>query len=128
MLVALGTIAAQQASATQATSKYVTLLLYYCHTHPDAKVCYHARDFYLGNTAYVRPTMPNNGVILNTSTIMLNVMAFASKAECGALFKNTKEVVSLRTTLYEIGHPQPPTPVEVDNSSKLSSKIPNPWT
>ena len=87
MLVALGTIAAQQANATQATSKYLTSLLYYCHTHPDAKVRYHASDmilhihsdasynfdaksrsragghYYLGNTASVRPTMPNNGAI-----------------------------------------------------------------
>ena len=42
MLVALRTIASQQAIATQATSKYVTHLLYYCHTHPNAKLCYHA--------------------------------------------------------------------------------------
>ena len=94
MLVALGTIAAQQASATQATSRYVTHLLDYCHKHPDAKVRYHASDmilhihsdasynfeakarrwavghFYLGNTASVLPTMQNNGSILNTSTIM----------------------------------------------------------
>ena len=47
MLVALGTIADQQASATQATSKYVTYLLDYYHTHPDAKVCYHASDMIL---------------------------------------------------------------------------------
>ena len=45
VLVALRTIAPQQ--ATQATSKYVTHLLYYCHTHPDAKVHYHASDMIL---------------------------------------------------------------------------------
>ena len=44
MLLALGTITAQQASATQATSRYVTHLLDYYHTHPDAKVSYHASD------------------------------------------------------------------------------------
>ena len=118
-------------------------LLYYCNIHPEAKVCYHASDmilyihsdtsynsearaqsragghFYLGNNASVRPTMHNNGSILNTSTIMLNVMAFASKAECGALFKNTKEAVALRTTIKKMGHPQPPTTVKVDNSTAV---------
>ena len=63
--------------------------------------------------------MHNNGAILNTSTIMRNVMASASEAEYGALFKNTKEAVSLRTTLHEIGNPQPPTPIEVDNSTAV---------
>ena len=132
MLVALGTIAAQQASATQATSRYVTHLLDYCHTHPDAKVRYHASDmilhihsdasynseakarsragghFYLGNTTSVHPTMHNNVAILNTYIIMHNVMASASEAECGTLFNNTKEAVYLRTTLHKTGHHQPP--------------------
>ena len=131
MSVALGTIAAQQASATQVTTKYVTHLLYYCHTHPGAKVHYHASDmilhihsdasynseakarswdgghFYLGKTESVRPTMHNNGAILNTSTIVRNVMASTSEAECGALSNNTNKAVSLRTTLHEMVHPQP---------------------
>ena len=131
MLVALGRIVAQQASATQATSKYMTHLLDYCHTHPDAKVRYHDSDmilhihidasynseakarsragghFYLGNTTSVRPTMHNNEAILNTSTIMRNVIASASEAEFGALFNNTKEAVALNTTLHEMVHPQP---------------------
>ena len=143
ILVALGTIAAQQSIATQTTSKCVNHLLDYCHTHPDAKLLYHASDmilhinsdasynseskarsraggyFYLGNTASVRPTMHNNGSILNSSTIMLNAMESASEAECRALFNNTKEAVALRTTLHEMGHPQPPTPVEVYNSTAV---------
>ena len=47
---------------------------------------------------------------------MRNVIASASEAECGTLFNNTKEAVSLRTTLHKMGHPQPPTPIKVDNS------------
>ena len=143
MLVALGTIAVQQSIATQTTSKCVNHLLDYCHTHLDAKLHYHAfymilhihsnasynseakarsrsgGHFYLGNTASIRPRIINNGAILNTSTIMRNFMASASEAEYGALFNNTKESVSLRTTLHEMGHPQPPTPVEVDNSTAV---------
>ena len=44
MLVPLGMIAAQQYIATQTTSKYLNHLLDYCHTHPDAKLRYHASD------------------------------------------------------------------------------------
>ena len=129
MLLALGMITAQQSITIQTTSKCVNQLLHYCHTYPDAKLRYHASDmilhihseasynseakaqsrtggrFYLGNTASVRPTMHNNGAILNTSTIMRNFMASASEAECWALFDNTKEAISLCTTLHEMGHP-----------------------
>ena len=141
--MALGKIAAQQSIATQTTYNCVNHLLDYCHTHPDAKLCYHPSDmilhihsdasynseskaqsragvhFYLGNTASIRLTMINNVAILNTSTIMRNVMASASEAECGALFNNIKEAVSIRTTLPKMGHPQPPTPVKVDNSTAV---------
>ena len=75
--------------------------------------------FYLGNTASIRPRIINNGAILNTSTIMRNFMASASEAKCGALFNNTKEAVSIRTTLHKMGHPQTPTPAEVDNSTAI---------
>ena len=93
------------------------------HIHSDASYISEAKErsqaggiVYLGNIASVCPTMLNNGAILIMYTIVRNVMAFASEAECGALFKNTKEAVALRTTLHKMGHPQPPTPVEVDIS------------
>jgi hypothetical protein len=46
---------------------------------------------------------------------MQNVMSLAAEAECCALFNNTKDGVAFRNTLAEMGHPQPPTPVQVDN-------------
>jgi hypothetical protein len=143
LLVALGTIAAQQTRATVHTAKLLSQLLDYCHTHPDATIRYHASDmilhihsdasynseakarsragghFYLGQTASTNPTMRNNGAILNTSTVMRNVLSSASESECGALFNNTKDAVALRNTLHEMGHHQPPTPVEVDNSTAV---------
>eukprot|EP00957_Ditylum_brightwellii_P164854 12551165-Ditylum_brightwellii.AAC.1 len=42
-------------------------------------------------------------------------MASAAEAELGALFKNAKEAVALRTMLQELGHQQPATPIQVDN-------------
>eukprot|EP00957_Ditylum_brightwellii_P105094 8010170-Ditylum_brightwellii.AAC.1 len=47
---------------------------------------------------------------------MCNVMASAAEAELGTLFENAKEVVALRTMLQELGHQQPATPIQVDNS------------
>jgi hypothetical protein len=38
MLTAIGSIAMQQASATQATMQAITQLLNYCATHPEAAV------------------------------------------------------------------------------------------
>eukprot|EP00957_Ditylum_brightwellii_P154382 11748065-Ditylum_brightwellii.AAC.1 len=46
---------------------------------------------------------------------MHNVMASAVEAELGALFKNGKEAVALRTTLQELGHQQLATLIQVDN-------------
>eukprot|EP00957_Ditylum_brightwellii_P065490 4967701-Ditylum_brightwellii.AAC.1 len=43
-------------------------------------------------------------------------MASAAEAELGALFENAKEAVALRTTLQKLGHQQPVTPVQVDDS------------
>ena len=44
-------------------------------------------------------------------------MSSAAEAECGAVFENTTDAVPLRTTLDEMGHKQPPTPIQVDNST-----------
>ena len=46
-------------------------------------------------------------------------MASAAEAELGALFLNCKEAVTIRITLEEMGHYQPPNPVQVDNSTAL---------
>eukprot|EP00957_Ditylum_brightwellii_P114484 8729080-Ditylum_brightwellii.AAC.1 len=43
-------------------------------------------------------------------------MASAAEAELDALFENAKEVVALRTMLQELGHQQPATSIQVDNS------------
>ena len=45
------------------------------------------------------------------------VVSSAAEAETAGLFSNMKEATALRTALEEMGHPQPPTPVQVDNST-----------
>jgi hypothetical protein len=39
-----------------------------------------------------------------------------AEAEIGALFYNAKEAAWLRTTLEDMGHPQPPTTIHTDNT------------
>jgi hypothetical protein len=40
-----------------------------------------------------------------------------AEADIGAVFLNAKEVTVIRTTLEELGHPHPPTPLETDNTT-----------
>eukprot|EP00957_Ditylum_brightwellii_P001892 145292-Ditylum_brightwellii.AAC.1 len=68
--------------------------------------------FYLSN---IQPHHMNRPLLV-LSQIICNVMASAAEAELGALFKNAKEAVALRTTLRELGHQQPVTSIQVDNS------------
>ena len=46
-------------------------------------------------------------------------MALAVEAEYGALFLNDQSAVPIRTTIIEMHHPQPPTPVQVKNSGAV---------
>ena len=59
----------------------------------------------------------NNGAVLNTAQIMRNVMPSAAAAEIGALFANTRTAIPARVLLEEMDHPQPPTPVQTDNTT-----------
>jgi hypothetical protein len=59
---------------------------------------------------------PHNGAIHTLCTIMSQVLSSATEAEFGALFYNGKECAMLRTTLADMGHPQPATPIQTDNS------------
>eukprot|EP00957_Ditylum_brightwellii_P003199 243834-Ditylum_brightwellii.AAC.1 len=64
--------------------------------------------FYLSN---IQPHHMNRPVLV-LSQILHNVMASAAEAKLGALFENAKEVVALHTTLQELGHQQPVTPIQ----------------
>jgi purine nucleoside permease len=70
--------------------------------------------FYMGNTTKNDKKL-TNGAILIVSKVLKRVMSSAAEAEIGAVFLNAKEGAVLRTTLEEMGHKQPPTPMETDN-------------
>ncbi len=61
----------------------------------------------------------NNGTVLNIAQLIKAVMLLAAEAELGALYINACEAVPQRQLLEEMGHPQPPTPMQTNNSTAL---------
>jgi hypothetical protein len=59
----------------------------------------------------------NNGAILTVATIFKAVMSLAAEAELRALYLNAKEMAYLQQILPKIGHPQPQTPIQTNNST-----------
>eukprot|EP00957_Ditylum_brightwellii_P204011 15337211-Ditylum_brightwellii.AAC.1 len=62
-------------------------------------------------------TPPPNGPVHTVCEVIQNVMSSAAEAEIGALYVNTRKGEESRLALEEMGHPQPPTPVMMDNST-----------
>ena len=63
------------------------------------------------------PVPSINGPILTIAQIIKNVMSSAAEAELSGLFICAKAMIPLRNTLLEMGWPQPPSPVQCDNST-----------
>ena len=72
--------------------------------------------FFLSNNTDIPP---NNGAVLNIAHIIKHVMSSATKAELAALYISAREAVYIRIILDEMGHKQPPTPVQTDNTTAL---------
>ena len=53
------------------------------------------------------------------ATILKCIAASAAEAELGALFLNAQDAKILRLTLEELGHPQPPILIHIDNSTAV---------
>jgi hypothetical protein len=136
MLVALGSLASAQTKATTNTLKAARQLLDYAATHPQATIRFTRSDMILhvhsdasylsesaarsraGGIAFMSTNdnhPPLNSAIHVHSSIMKNVVASAAEAEIGALFHNAQDACTLRQTLIELGHLQPPTPLQTDN-------------
>ena len=138
LLTALSELSSAQATATETTKRACQQFLDCCASHPDGSIHYYASDMILklhSDSSYLNAVGARsrqgghlylgnkfdpdilNGTVLNLAAIMKMVLSSTAKAEFGALFHNTKEATPLHTTLEELGHPQPPTPVLVDNST-----------
>ncbi len=125
-------------SPTQKTMDRVRQLMDYAASQEEAILTYHASDmvltihsdagylnesksrsragghFYLSNDIQ---NPPNNGAILTIVQVIDAVMSSAAEAEMGALFINAKEAVHMRRILSKMGHSQPRTPIQMDNST-----------
>jgi len=140
MLPALGSLATQQSAPTQNTLMKIHQFLDYAMTHPNAIITYRASNMTLAvhsDASYLSETKArsragghfflsendpfpqNNGAILTLAQIIKPVMSSAAEAELAALYINAREVVPQRHLLNELGHPQPPTPIQIDNSTAL---------
>ena len=141
MLTALSALASEQNGATERTKQKLHQFLDYCATHPNATVRYFASDmtlkihsdasylsepkgrsraggfFYLGNNP-PKDEVPN-GPILVKSEIQRQVLSSAAESEIAAAFSNAKDATQIRTTLNEMGHPQPATPIQLDNTTAV---------
>jgi hypothetical protein len=62
---------------------------------------------------------PNNGAILTIAQIIKAAMSSSVEAEVGALYTNCREAFPACHTLELMGHPQPPTPMQMDNTTAL---------
>ena len=148
MLVALGSLASQQNSPTEKTMSELTWFLDYCASHPDATIRYNASDmvlwtmsdasylsepnaksraggmFFLSDRVEEAGKAPQkqpkpNGIVYCLAKILKNVMSSAMEAEVGAAYETAREACPIRATLEEMGHQQPPTPLQVDNSAAV---------
>ncbi len=112
-------------------------------THLDAKIGYRASNmklnvhsdashlsaphaqsraggyFFLGSTPHEGSPIQINGAVHITCTILKLVVASVAEAELGALFLNAQEAEVIRLVLEELGHPQPPTPIHIDNTTTV---------
>ena len=116
--------------------KKVKQLLDYAATHPDAIVTNNASDMVLAahsNASFQSKsnarsragghffmssntnTPHNNGAVMTISQIIKAVLS----SVVGALFINCQEAVPARHFLEFLGHKQPPTPMQTDNTTAL---------
>ena len=139
ILHALNLIAAERSKPSDCTLERVEQLLDYMHTYPNAVVRYYASDmilnvhsdafylsagrgrsraggyFFLGSLPKQGTPIKLNGNIAITCAIFKLVVASAAEAELATLLLNVQEARILQLILLEMGHPQPQTPVHVDN-------------
>jgi hypothetical protein len=60
-----------------------------------------------------------NGAVLNLAQLIEAAMSSAAEAELGALYINAREAVPQQRTLEEMGHKQPPTPMQTNNTTAV---------
>ena len=139
MLPALNTISQSQARPTENIKQACKTILDYCATYPHVVLRYHASDMILNidsDAAYLvspgaksrvagyfqlnsaRHSNPNvNAAILVECKTLKHVVASSAEAETAGVFHNAQRAIPIRYMLTKLGHPQPPTPIKIDNET-----------
>ena len=138
ILAALSSLAAQQSKPTEETRRRAQQLIDYLATQEEAIITYRASNMILAvhsDASYLSetnarsrvgghfflsaddPIPADNGAILTIAQILKAVMSSAAEAELGGLFINAREAVHIRNVLDAMGHKQPRTPIQCDNST-----------
>ena len=143
ILLSLSAVAAEQANPTERTMQRLQNIFQYMHTNPNSIIQFRASDmvhnihsdasyitasrgriraggyFFLGSIPLNGENINLNGNIAITCTILKLVAASVAEVELGAIFINTQEARIIRLVIHELGHPQPPTPIHVDNTAAV---------
>jgi hypothetical protein len=141
--MALSDLSSRQSAPSENTMKQVNQFLDYVWTRPDAIIQYLASDmilnihsdasylsapkarsqaggyFFVGSLPGDGGPIRQNGTIQVTCTILKLVAALAAEAELGAFFLNAQEAKIMQLILTELGHPQPPTPIHINNTTTV---------
>ncbi len=138
LLITLSLLASAQAAPTEHTLELVKWLLDYASSNPDAILMYKSSNMILAmhsNASYLSKANarsqagghffcstngdnpPKNRAVLNISKILKVVMSSAAGAKLGALYINACEAVPMRQLLTDMGHKQPKTPIQTDNTT-----------
>ena len=140
MITALRTLATQQAAPNETTLRNVHQFLYYSASHPDAIITFNVSDMVLvghSDAYYLSKSKacsrargniflsnnssnpPNNGAVLTIAQIIKAVMSSVAEAELVALYINFREARPARHALIAMVRPQPPTLMQMDNTTAL---------
>ena len=120
--------------------KKVKQFLDYTASHPNVIITYRASEMVLAahsDASYLSESKArsragghffisndvaipsNNSAFITVSQIIKAVMSSAAEEELGALFINCREKIPARHALEIMGHQQPPTPVQTNNTTAL---------
>ena len=137
---AINDISMSQSQPTTTTRQQCNRLMDYVATYPDAYIRYHASNLILSvdsDASYLvlpkarsriagffqltdAKDSPNrNGPLQVECKTIKHVVSSAAEAEISALFHNAQTSIPIRRLLIALGHPQPPTPIKIDNSTAL---------
>jgi hypothetical protein len=138
IITGLSSLAAAQAKPTAHTVFLIKWLLDHVATNLDAILTYKKSEMVLAvhsDASYLsKPAAksqvgghffcssdvddpPNNGALLNISKILKAIMSSAAKAKFGLLYISAREAIPMQHLLEEMGHKQPPIPIQTDNST-----------